>query len=88
MDPYRLKVVRTSARNTKIFKIFNILRILPHFATKLRNFTNFKMLFLAVVHVFRSSCLDHNLVYSWNQRFREGNFYTRSSGLCNGQQKD
>ena len=41
--------------------------ILQHFATKLCNFTNFNMLFLAVVMDFvLNSCLDQNLVYSWN----------------------
>ena len=40
------KMVAISARNTKVYKIF---RILQHFATKLCNFTNFSMLFLAVV---------------------------------------
>jgi hypothetical protein len=39
------------------------------FATKLCNFTHFKMLFPAmpmVLNGFRSSCLDQNFVYSWN----------------------
>ncbi len=41
-----------------------IFLILQHFATKLCNFTNFKLLFLAIMHDgFRSSCLDQNLVY-------------------------
>ena len=38
-----------------------------YFATKLCNFTNFKMLSLAVVvYRFRSSCVDQKLVCSWN----------------------
>ena len=48
------KVVIFSARNTKIQKNVQtshcyIFLILQHFATKLCNFTNLKMLFLAVV---------------------------------------
>ena len=49
----------------------SIFRILEDFATKICNFTNFGMLFLAVVkqQSFCSYCLDQNLVYqslSWN----------------------
>ena len=51
------KVVQISVRNTKVYKMREIcraiiFRILQHFATKLCNFTNFKMLFLAVVMDF------------------------------------
>ena len=58
------KVVEISVRNTKVYKIREICRaislyiraisyrILQYFATKLRNFTNFNMLFLAVVMDF------------------------------------
>ena len=50
-------VVGISARNTKVYKSIQsmrtlqgyIFRILQHFATKLCNFTNISMLFLAVV---------------------------------------
>ena len=52
------QVVQISARNTKVYKIREICRaiqyiflILQHFATKLCNFTNVKMLFLAIVMV-------------------------------------
>ena len=41
-----------------------IFRILQHFAAKHCNFTNFNMLFCG--DGFRSSCLDQDLVYSWN----------------------
>jgi hypothetical protein len=37
-----------------------IIRILQHFATKLRNITNFMMLFQAVM---KFSCLDQNFVH-------------------------
>jgi hypothetical protein len=48
------KVVAISARNTKSIQNLQtlqgyIFRILQHFATKLCNFTNFSMLFLAVL---------------------------------------
>ena len=48
----------------------SIFRILEDFVTKICNFTNFGMLFLAVVkeRSFCSYCLDQNLVYqsrSW-----------------------
>ncbi len=48
------KVVKTSARDAKIYKNLQIphryiFLILQHFATKLCNFINFKMLFLTVV---------------------------------------
>ena len=47
------KVVQISARNTKIQNLQGyIFRVLQHFTTKLCNFTNFKMLFLAVVMDF------------------------------------
>jgi hypothetical protein len=36
-----------------------IIRILQHFATKLRNITNFVMLFQAVM-IFVQTCLDQN----------------------------
>jgi hypothetical protein len=43
-------VVGISARNTKVYKICKFARLyFPHFATKFCNFTNFSMLFLAVV---------------------------------------
>ena len=58
---------------TKVYKIreicvdLYIFRILEHFATKLCNFTNFKMLLIhSCSDGFCSSCLDQNLVYSWN----------------------
>ncbi len=68
------KMVQTSARNTKVYKICEICRaifpslILQHFATKLCNFTNFTMLFLAAScsDGFRFSCLDQNLVYGFD----------------------
>jgi hypothetical protein len=37
-----------------------IIRILQHFATKLRNITNFVMLFQAVMKRFVQTCLDQN----------------------------
>jgi hypothetical protein len=37
-----------------------IIRILQHFATKLRNITNFVMLFQAVMEMFVQTCLDQN----------------------------
>jgi hypothetical protein len=37
-----------------------IIRILQHFATKLRNITNFVMLFQAMVIIFVQTCLDQN----------------------------
>jgi hypothetical protein len=48
------KMVAISARNAKVYKNLQtlqgyIFRILQHFATKLCNFTNFSMLFRAVV---------------------------------------
>jgi uncharacterized protein YbcV (DUF1398 family) len=44
-----------------------IFLILQQFATKLCNFTHFKMLFPAMVYNgFLSSCLDQNFVYTWN----------------------
>ena len=56
-----LVVVSVSrARNTKVYKICKILQafvfcILQHFATKLFNFTNFRMLFNAVAMNFTIS---------------------------------
>jgi hypothetical protein len=45
----------------------SIFRILQHFATKLCNFTNFSMLFLAACgDLFASPCLVLKLVYNWN----------------------
>ena len=37
-----------------------IIRILQHFATKLRNITNFVMLFKASDEIFVQTCLDQN----------------------------
>jgi hypothetical protein len=37
-----------------------IIRILQHFATNLRNITNFVMLFQAVMKIFVHTCLDQN----------------------------
>ncbi len=50
-------MVQTSARNTKVYKSIQnlqgyIFRLLQDFATKLCNFTNFKMLFVTVVMDF------------------------------------
>jgi hypothetical protein len=39
-----------------------IIRILQHFATKLRNITNFVMLFQAVM-IFVQACLDQNFTH-------------------------
>ena len=58
----------------KVYKICEICRaifpslILQHFATKLCNFTNFTMLFVAAScsDGFRSFCLDQNLVYGFD----------------------
>jgi hypothetical protein len=44
--------------NCKLRKAIYIIRILQHFATKLRNITNFVMLL--------NFCLDQNLVYNAN----------------------
>jgi hypothetical protein len=47
-----------------------IFLILQHFATKLCNFTHFKILFPAMVMVsFFLSTVDQNFVYSWNHPF-------------------
>jgi hypothetical protein len=40
-----------------------IIRILQHFATKLRNITNFVMLFQAVIKSLSRLCLDQNFVH-------------------------
>ena len=64
------KVVQISANNTKVYKICEIclaiyiFLILQHLA--ICNFTNFKLLFLAIVMDFVSSYLDQNLVYSFS----------------------
>ena len=61
--------MQISARNTKVYKIREmqgyIFRILRHFATKLCNFTNVKMLFLAVVTSDR--CIGAS-VAQWSER--------------------
>jgi hypothetical protein len=44
----QIYVVAISARNTKVYKICYVFRILQHFATKLCNVTHFSMLFVAV----------------------------------------
>ena len=50
-------------------KFANFVYICITLATNLCSFTHSKTLFLAVVLEFRSSCLDQNLVYSWNHPF-------------------
>ncbi len=52
LTTFSSKVVIFSARNTKTYKIYKLRKlflILQHFSTKLCNFTNYKMFFLAVV---------------------------------------
>jgi hypothetical protein len=45
-----------------------IIRILQHFATKLRNITNFVMLFQAVMKFLSRSCLDFCLDQNFTQK--------------------
>jgi hypothetical protein len=47
-----------------------IIRILQHFATKLRNITNFVMLFQAVMKFLSSLCLDQNFTQKGKGLFR------------------
>jgi hypothetical protein len=51
-----------------------IIRILQHFATKLRNITNFVMLFQAVMKLLS---IDQNLVYNANGPFEVYNKNSR-----------
>ena len=48
-----------------------IIRILQHFATKLRNITNFVMLIQAVMNLFVQACLDQNFTHKGKGLFKK-----------------
>jgi hypothetical protein len=48
-----------------------IIRILQHFATKLRNITNFVMFFQAAMNFFVQTCLDQNFTQKGKALYTE-----------------